>query len=136
MLIKKYRSSTRPVILQEDSGSEESLDDTEDIHETDCGGVTSGVEERKCPEHQRANPRRWTLLSRLGKWDSLPANFENNFDCDKSEQENIQDVTLISPVPSVCVKLEDDITMKSEQIEDNKGSIYTNSVFLKTYDFA
>ena len=34
---------------------------------------------------------------------------------------------LKSPESSVCVKLEDDSTIKSEQIEDNKGSMTTSS---------
>jgi hypothetical protein len=70
-LIHMVKSFTLPVILQEISGSEESLDDTEDRHETACDGVTSVVEEETYSEVQRAKPRRWTMLSRLGKCDSF-----------------------------------------------------------------
>ena len=52
-LIQMKNSSTLSVSLEKDSGSEESLDDTEENNETICDGVTSGVEEVKCPEDQR-----------------------------------------------------------------------------------
>ena len=119
-LIQMVKRSTLPVIFQEASGSEESLDDKEDRNETACGEVTSVVEEEKYSEDQRPKPRTWTMLSRLGKCDYLPVNFEND------EQENISDTILKSPEPSVCVELEDDSTIKSEQIEDNKGSMATS----------
>jgi hypothetical protein len=118
-LMQMVKSSTLPVILQEVSGSEESLD-TEDIHETACGGFTSVVEVEKYSEDQRAKPRRWTMLSRMGKSDSLHVNLE------KDEQENISDTSLKSVELSFCPKLEDDITNKLEQIEDNKGSMATS----------
>ena len=41
--------------------------------------------------------------------------------------QNIPEPSLTTPEPSVCVKLEDDISIKSEQIEDNKGSMVTST---------
>ena len=115
------KSSNLPIILKEGSGPEESFDDREDSNKT-----ASDIQDGKYPEDQRAKPSRWTMLSKMRK--PLPVNFEDNLESGNIEQEKFPDTTSNSSQPSVCGELKDDITIKSKQIVDNKGSLSTSIV--------
>ena len=79
-VIQMRKTPTLPTILQDISGSEESLQDAENSKGSAVTGFALVKEEEKYPDEQRRKSRKWKVLNMLRKTDSLRSNLESDAD--------------------------------------------------------